>query len=169
MRPIRTLQRRFPGFQHVVATSGLACLALALACGGEEASTPADAGDAGAAAKIEIPMPEAEEPIMAEIAHGELPAGYPTDLPTFPGAETKTSMVIPGGTGLVVFTTKDPVEEVAAYYAKALVEQGWSVGETSDDGMRMHAQKDSRTATVSIESADDETEIAIVLGGSGDA
>ena len=169
MRPIGTLQRRFPGFQHVVATSGLACLALALACGGEEASTPADAGDAGGAAKIEIPVPEAEEPTVANIADGELPAGYPTDLPTFPGAETTTSMVIPGGTGLVVFSTKDPVEEVAAYYAKALVEQGWSVDTTSDDGMRMHAQKDSRTATVSIDRVANQTEIAIVLGGPGGA
>jgi hypothetical protein len=83
----------------------------------------------------------------------------------FPGSETKTAMLIPSGTGLVVFSSSSSADEVAAYYAKTLPEQGWDVNVTSEDGRRLQASKDTRSATVSIDSGDDGAEIAVVLGG----
>jgi hypothetical protein len=161
MRSIRTLERRFPAW-GALATSGLLALALGLACGGEESSTPTAEQ---APAKIEIPQVEMEEPVHAEVQQGNLPADYPKDLPIFPGAEPTTSMLVPGGTGMVVFSASSPAKEVAAFYTKALPEQGWTVEGTSHDGKRIQAAKDQRSATVAIEDGADGVEIAVLLGG----
>jgi hypothetical protein len=162
MRSKRTLERPCPT-RGALAASCLLALALGLACGGEDSATPAPSEPSPA--KIEIPQVEVEEPGYAEVALGRLPADYPKDLPTFPGAQPTTSMLIPGGTGMVVFSASSPVDEVAAFYAKALPEQGWTVKQTSDDGKRIQAAKDKRSATVSIEAGGDGAEIAVVLGG----
>jgi hypothetical protein len=162
MRSTCTQERRVP-VRGALAATGLLALALGLACGGEDSAAPMAAGEAPA--RIEIPEVVVEEPGSAEVAQNELPRDYPADLPTFPGAKPTTSMLIPGGTGMVVFSAASPVEEVSAFYAKALPEQGWTVKQTSEDGKRIQASKDQRSATVSIESGADGSEIAVVLGG----
>jgi len=162
MRRTRTLMRRLPA-TGVLAATALLALALGVACGGED-SAPSSAEKSPA--RIDIPEvePEAEQS-HAELEQNKLPASYPKDLPTFPGAAPTTSMLVPNGTGMVMFSASSPVDEVAAYYAKALPEHGWTVDKTSNDGKRIQASKDKRSATLSIEAGDDGSQIAVVLSG----
>jgi hypothetical protein len=164
MRPIRTLPWR--SALSIVALIGLAAaLPLALACGGED-STPAEsAGGSGDAAQIEIPEVEIPEDVPVEVTMGAMPEGYPSDLPTYPGATPTSSMLVPGGTGMLVLSSKQPADAVFAFYQKELPAQGWSVDEVVEDAMVVKASKGDRAATVKIGSAADATEIAIILAG----
>ena len=161
MRSTLTPYRRFPLFQAGLLLGLTTALAFGLACGGDDSSTTAT----GATPQIEIPVQEDEPAIIAELGSGALPPGYPADLPTFPGAATKTSMMIPGGTGLVVFSASEPVEDVLAFFSEQLPVSGWSVDSTSEDGKRIHASKDTRNVTVLVDQVTDHTEISVVLGG----
>lgn len=163
MRPIRNQLLRFP--LRIITLAGLtAGLSVVVACGGEE-STPAPAAEGGDAAKIEIPEGEAVPDAPVQIETGQMPEGYPADLPTYPGAEPTSSMLA-GGTGLLVLSSKEPADAVFAFYEKELPAQGWSVDEAAADMMRIQTSKGKQSATIKIGSAADHTEIAIVLSGS---
>lgn len=159
MRRNRILDR---GHSPALLAAGLLALSLGLACGGDE--TPA--GGESAAAKIDIPaVAEPQEPVPAQIDDAKLPDDYPKDLPTFPGAKPTVSMLVPGGSGMILLSADSPVDDVTAFYARALPEQGWNVDKSADDGKHLEVSKDARTATVTIEESAEGAQIAVLLGG----
>lgn len=162
MRSTLTPYRTSPFLQAGMLLSLTTVLAFGLACGGDDSGTETATS---VTPQIEIPVQQDEPAVAVELGSGTLPPGYPADLPAFPGAATKTSMMIPGGTGLVVFSASEPVEDVLAFFSEQLPVSGWSVDSTSEDGKRIHASKDTRNVTVVVDQVTDHTEISVVLGG----
>lgn len=155
-------------------TAGLlaALTALALGCGGSDeggeatpGATPAATGEAPetpTAGTTTIQGEYASE--AAEIARGQLPQDYPSDLPVYPGAQPTTSMMV-GGSGLIVLSSNAPVADVLAHYREALPSQGWTVDSVSEKPGRLSAHKESRSATISISEGKNGTEIGVALKG----
>jgi hypothetical protein len=132
-------------------------LAILLACGGEEAptatteTTPPPA--ASATPPAATPPGAAKAPREGlSVATGELPKGYPEDLPQPPAAEPQTSMMIEGQGGLITFLSTESTESVAEHFKKSLPEQGWQVAEVSGGPARsvIKATKDSRAVDVTV-------------------
>jgi hypothetical protein len=134
--------------------------ALALGCGGGDepaaTTTPGAAGTAAGSAGEDIP---------AEIAEGELPKGYPSDVPIFPGSKPVTAMIV-GSSGLVILNSQATVAEVLAHFREQLPANGWTVDEATESPARVAAHKGTRSATISISEADGGTEIGVALEGS---
>jgi hypothetical protein len=107
----------------------------------------------------------------AQITQGSLPAGFPTDMPMYPDAKPKTSMMV-SGEGLVVLDSPAQATDVLAHYREQLPAQGWtvdSVKEVAGGGKAtLKAHKDMRSATISINQGQGGagTEIGIALKGS---
>lgn len=107
----------------------------------------------------------------AQITRGELPDGFPSDLPIYPDAKPKTSMMV-GGSGLVVLDSSAPMGDVLSHYREELVSQGWTVDSVNEaaNGTKasLKAHKDARSATISINQGKDGagSEIGIAVKGS---
>ena len=157
---------------------GLLGIFVALGCGSseEEAAAPA-----ATAAPVKIgDTPKNPEVVAAkraaanagaQIKQGELPEGFPTDLPVFPDSQPKTSMMV-GSSGLVVLSSPASIADVVAHYREELPSQGWTVDAVTESASgtkaTIRAHKDSRQTTVSINQAQggSGTEIGISLKGS---
>jgi len=106
----------------------------------------------------------------AQITQGSLPQGFPTDMPMFPDAQPKTSMMVQGE-GLTVLDSPSQMPDVLAHYREQLPAQGWTVDSVKEvaGGSKavLKAHKDMRSATISINQAPGGgTEIGIGLKGS---
>jgi hypothetical protein len=160
---------------------GLIGLFVALGCGSSDEETaatptatptPAEGADAPKKRSPEvIAAKRAEQAGNAQIAQGSLPDGFPTDLPMFPDAQPKTSMMV-GNSGLVVLTSNASLSDVLTHFREQLPSQGWTVDSVSEAAggtkATVKAHKDARTATVSLNQAKGGTgtEIGISLKGS---
>jgi hypothetical protein len=131
-------------------------LALLLACGGDE--TPATPGETAPPAAAATP-PAAQQPTPAKapregvsVATGEIPKGYPEDLPQPPSATPQTSMMVEGKGGLITFLSTESTEAVSEFFKTSLPEQGWQVAEVSGGPVRsvIKATKDSRSVEVTV-------------------
>ncbi len=144
------------------------CLAL-LACGGEETPSPTPAAPAPSegAAPAETPPPAAKTPAPSGsedpellISKGELPADFPSDIPTYPNAQPATSVAVPGGGMLVTFESDDDAEKILAHLRSGLESTGWQVSELAAGDLK--ATKEGRNARVTVSSQDDgRTRIAV--------
>ena len=156
--------------------TGTTAIALALgslACGGDDTSAPtatpaAEATpDAPAAANPNRPVPvtkKPDAPIQAEFVEGELPTSYPTDIPSYPGAEPKTSMSVPGQGTLATFSSSSSAEEILDFYRSELESRGWNVTDAKRGGI--NATKDGRAAQIKVLRSDGQSEIAVnIFGG----
>ncbi len=140
---------------------GRVCLAVvaALACGGEQEST--------SGAGVEVSRPTAEPPVPAVDSRLsgklELPAGFPGDVPLYPGASLTWANSDEAGS-LVSFSTADDLDTVAKYFQKEFAAQGW-LAEASDQpgGRTILAVKGNREATVLIAGEGDMTHIDVIL------
>jgi hypothetical protein len=107
----------------------------------------------------------------AQITQGSLPAGFPTDMPMYPDAKPKTSMMV-SGEGLVVLASPAQTADVLAHYREQLPAQGWTVDSVKEvaggSKATLKAHKDMRSATISISAGQggSGTEIGIALKGS---
>ena len=107
----------------------------------------------------------------AQITQGSLPANFPTDMPMYPDAQPKTSMMVQGE-GLVVLDSSAQATDVLAHYREQLPAQGWIVDSVKEAAggskATVKAHKDMRSATISINQAQggSGTEIGIALKGS---
>jgi len=117
-----------------------------LGCGGEKSETPS------------APV------VVEEIWTTALPEGFPQDVPQYPAAEVvKANSTL--GSGLkATFSTSDDVGKVASFFNDAFAAQGWST-ERADraDGTLVFADKDERSATVGISSAEGKTQIELLV------
>ena len=181
---MKGLTRSTVSTRAAVAVLSLTMLFVAAGCGsdaGDEGAsdTPAAAPQATTATPArDLPTPEPgkrdvvmEAPGGAEakasIATGELPDGYPSDLPTPPDATPAQSMLIPGHGGLVTFTTDASPNDVRDHYRQALPGEGWNIAEDSAVAQRttIRATKDDRTANVMITPGGQGSEVAIAIDG----
>ena len=174
--------------------AGLA--SLSSACGGCEETksaatkpatpaSPSAAAPAPAAAMPAAPSPDhskwhpkseevfeqkkAAQP-NAEITQGSLPANFPTDLPLYPDAKPKSSMMV-RGEGLVVLDTPGPIGDVLAHFRDQLPAQGWTVDAVNEAQggakVSVHAHKGLRSTTISVDQAKNGsgTEIGVAIKG----
>jgi hypothetical protein len=91
---------------------------------------------------------------------GELPPGYPEDVPEYPGAELIASLVQLGGGSagyLVVYDTKDNRDDVAAYFQEQFDQDPWQVDagrDTRDSALAQFSKIDDADITGLVLSAD---------------
>jgi hypothetical protein len=106
------------------------------------------------------PAPEETAPTGAKLAAepaATLPAGFPEDVPVYPGARQTGSLAATGKGMVVTFQSLDAPQEVLTFYRAQLAEQGWSIsGEASILGQgALSGTKGDRTAAV------------VIVGGAG--
>jgi hypothetical protein len=137
------------GRSHIAWGSAF-MLALALGCGGGDDSASPEGADAGTMTMDE--MPEGTTPgVRPEVVTGELPDGYPTDIPPPPGAKPGTAIVVPGQSGLVSFTSDSSREDVFAHFKSELEAQGWSVeSDENEKRVLVKAVKGDRKTSINI-------------------
>lgn len=149
--------------------AGFALLALACGGGGDEAPEAADTASQ-APFKVEkgireLTMPgKQDESVTAFVGSGELPDGYPSDIPPPSGAEPHNVIVVPGQSGLVTFISDLSRDDVFAHYKNSLEAEGWQV-ETEENEQRalVKAVKGKRTASVNIAKGKSGTEIVVAF------
>jgi hypothetical protein len=155
-----------------------ALVALTLACGSGEkeaatqpsATTPTPAAPTSPPAEGQAQQGAAQRRanVPAQITQGELPDDFPSDLPVFPDAQPRNSMMV-GGSGLLLLGTSASVADVLSHYREQLPSQGWTVDAVTEGAggtkASVRAHKESRNATISISQAKDGagTEIGIAL------
>jgi hypothetical protein len=113
------------------------------------ASTSARSG----AGQAEIPDP------------GQLPSGFPADVPLYPRAETEQGFADRAGSQFVTFNTGDSVDKVHAFYVEQLENEGWSVTAYPRNDTRLGATKGDRVLTVMMSAVGGRTEIGLSLQG----
>lgn len=157
---------------RTVITIGVASLLLAaLGCGsgGDESSTAPPAAEAATPGTRQVVVPGTEaNPKVAEVSTGELPEGYPKDLPAPPQSKPMNALLVPGQGGMVTFLSQASSDEVASHFKDALPAQGWTIDSATNDERRtmIKASKGGREANVIIANGKRGTEIAITLKGS---
>jgi hypothetical protein len=129
-----------------------ACLALSLlaACRGSgEEPTPEEAAPTGAGPAGEVAV--------------TLPAGFPADVPVYPGARPTGSLAATRKGMVVTFQSTDAPDKIFAFYRAQLVERGWNIsGEASFLGQgALSGTKDNRTASAVIVGATGSTQIIV--------
>jgi hypothetical protein len=110
---------------------------------------------------------------------GELPPGYPDDVPAYPGAELIASIVQISGPSagyLAVYDTADDREDVAAYFTENFDEDPWQVDagrDTRDSALQQFSKIDDPDVTGLVLSAsskdDDVTTIVVSVQVTGGA
>ena len=112
------------------------------------------------AATKEPPAPGALPPVETL---EELPAGFPGDMPVYPGAKTIQGARRGSTEKMAVFEAEASPAEVADYYKRELLAQGWSLeGEVELDGETMiSVEKGGRKAGVMILSIKAGSQIAV--------
>ena len=99
-----------------------------------------------------------------------LPKDWPTDAPVYTGATVQYSMATNPANGqpgsAVILQTKDSADTVAAFYAKALKDNGWTVEGTMQAGGAtiVGASKGDRAISIAIGSTEGQTTITIGVG-----
>lgn len=168
----RTSKRARPSIRTSIAWLTAAALAAGVACGGDDDSPPATPGTAPSesAAPAETPPAATEVPAPSdargaadpdlEVTQGELPSGFPSDLPTYPGATPGTSVAVPGGGMLVTFDSDDSADTIGEFFRRELEGQGWEVTDLAAGDFR--ATKAGRNARITVtEVAGAPTRIAV--------
>jgi hypothetical protein len=148
-----------------IVALGCALALLALGCG-DRSEPKGDAAPEAAASAEGKPGAKVRKrtPPPAEIARGELPKFFPSDVPQFPGSTPKTSMMV-GERAFSVFTTSAPIADVLAHYREQLPANGWTVDKASEKPPRILAHKEGRKVTLSVSRKATETEIGISFSG----
>lgn len=106
----------------------------------------------------------------ATVGGTTMPADWPTDAPTYAGAKVQYSMSTNPATGkagsAVILATSDSVDAVAAFYAKALADNGWKIeGNMRGGGTTiMGATKDDRIISLAIANSEGMTTITMGIG-----
>ena len=147
----------------------LAAFAWLAACGGEsETPTAPDAKAPGAAATppsaAKVPVLPSESPPPAPSWTGKLPPDFPADIPQFPGAKVVGSRASHDQGLAATFSTEAAVDEVVSFYSDAFAAQGWSTDiRTLGDGTAVFADKENRTATAMVTSAEGTTHVNVLV------
>lgn len=96
-----------------------------------------------------------------------LPENWPTDVPTYAGAEVifaGTANPASGAPGFgASLVSSDPMQNVWAFYERSLAENGWTVNARVQSGETnlLGAEKDGRSITVMLGGSDGQTAITI--------
>ncbi len=144
--------------------AALAALAIHAGCGSEE---PAEVEpiQSGERRIIHSEKPSGEKIELEVVGQGALPADFPRDLPTYPGADPAGSMSIPGAMQFIAFTSEDGVEEVIGFYRKKLPNEGWRIESESASPPSIVAAKGGRKAYIRVQRDGASTSIGISLEG----
>ena len=104
-----------------------------------------------------------------DIGNNTLPSDWPTDVPTYTGAQVVYSASVNPQTGqpgqAVVLQTTDSAQNVADFYKATLKKNGWNVTGTMQGGGTsvMTATKADRSVTVAISAAGELTSITLAI------
>lgn len=99
-----------------------------------------------------------------------LPTDWPSDAPTYPGAEIQYSASMNPTTGkqgaMVVLQTSESAEKVLAYYKTQLQSQGWSIEGTMSAGgsTTLAAKKGERVLSLIVSDAEGKTAVTLAVG-----
>ena len=105
----------------------------------------------------------------ARIGTQSMPADWPEDVPSYPGATVSYSASMNPQTGkpgmAVVLASTDAIAKVAAYYKTELASRGWTVDTAMEaTGTSIFsAKKDDRTISLLIAEADGQTTITMAI------
>lgn len=159
---------KFPA-RHVAAPAFALILVTAAACGG------ANMANATTKASSTRSAPASPTPAGKLDAAVNMPNGFPSDFPVYPGARlTSAKQVLANGqtTWGVVWETLDGVEQVQNFYTRKFNEGDWALTYNGSTGgtfsaivSRKSNQKDAGILTVESES--NVTHIALALGVPG--
>jgi len=166
-----------------------------LACGAEESTAPTSPSPSTpqAGSPAEPPAPSAKKahrPVKIEEEGGnpvrftgqneegqqfqasigenaEVPADFPSDVPTYEGARPMAAMSAAGEGTVVTFQSADGQQQIYEFYQSALADQGWSVDSEKEFGGQrsLDASKDSRKLSVSITGTKGDSRISIMVTG----
>jgi len=160
-RAVRSLAR---GVALVVITVLSACGSEETAPAGRQAPEKS-VDDAGrTVVRTEKPGGGVEKAEIGEA--GDLPSSFPSDVPSFPGAQSTGSMALGDGPALVVFSTDASPADVYSFYREQLSQNGWRIDREAADQSQIMASKGGRTASIRINRSRGATEIGVVLQGS---
>lgn len=134
----------------------LASLGLVIACGGDEPPKPNPAPARPEASKAPMTKPapapiarqEAPPSLMEEMKKQiEIPEDYPADGFVYPGSKPSTTAKVGKGRISVMFTTKDPVDDVVTS-ATEFLEKEWGDVDRADmpNGTLLRASKNGDRA-----------------------
>lgn len=101
-----------------------------------------------------------------------MPSGFPSDVPTYPGAQLTAACTAPGNGSTqwtVQWQTTDKLDAVQAFYLSALSKNDWNIsGYSGDYGTRFTANfarnsNSKVTGTVNVTNITGPTKIALTL------
>lgn len=97
------------------------------------------------------PSPDASPADQLRFDAG-LPSFYPGDAPQYPGSTTSQSGQLPNGEVTVMFGSEDDLDEVVAFLADDLIDQGWQTEGTAEvpDGVLIEGNKGGRKIAVMV-------------------
>lgn len=98
----------------------------------------------------------------------KLPAGFPTDVPLYPGATVQGSVAAAqqqGGGNYVGLETTDSIDKVMNWYKAEVVAKGWKVSTNLevDGGLMIAGSKDTSDLVVTISKQDGKIAIGLVV------
>jgi hypothetical protein len=146
---------------------GLAVFGL-VACGGEkkdEAKPAWTVEETPNPARAGLPGP-GEPPLPPLVVSESLPAGFPPDVPQYPGAKVKSSRSGGGAKGgfSVSFEVGDDAEKVASFYADSFAAKGWATDtRKTPEGTAVFAEKNKRSASALVRPGGDETVVDLIV------
>jgi hypothetical protein len=132
---------------------------LALGCGSEKSETKPGAAPAAPAAQQPAPSAAVEQAWQTA-----LPESFPQDVPRYPGSEVVRARTTEDSAVIADFATADEAGKVVTYYADAFAAQGWATQRVDGpDGVLLFADKDQRSAALSVTSAEGKTKVNLLL------
>jgi hypothetical protein len=147
----------------------LPIIAMLCACGPGDTTAPdpqvrEESVDEAGHSVADIEIPGGADNVEVSEA-GQLPSSFPSDVPTFPGAQPSGSLGLGGGPSVVFFSAKASPEEIRAFYSEEFEQNGWLIDRDAADENQILASKGSRTASVRTNQSSGTTEIVVLLEG----
>lgn len=159
----------------LLLTSSLLSLALLTACGQnitEKLVENAIEKETGGQANVDIAngtMKVQTSEGNFEVGGNTLPKDWPTDAPTYPGANIQYSasgMQDSGAGQGVMLITQDSLQTVIDFYTEQMKKNGWTIEGSMNAGTTstIGGSKGNRVLTVVISAVDGTTNITLALG-----
>lgn len=144
-------------------------LVAAIACGGEQRpaeGTPAPEPPPPTGPVTARTVAPEDEVFEAEKGReGQLPTGFPDDVPLYANARPLSSMATAEHGTAVSLHSSDPADAVFAWYREHYAQQGWTIEHESQSGGRstVVARKGNRVSSVVIQGVQGTTQVLLMV------
>jgi hypothetical protein len=109
---------------------------------------------------VELNMPDASGTTA-------MPSNFPTDIPVYSGLKvTYSAAEIPKEAGQATFTSSGSAADIKTFYDKQMIDNGWTQDSTNTnaEGSSSTYSKDTRTASISINSSGSTSNVVVIYG-----